>query len=164
MKKAGFTMTEVMMALGIFGMVMAGGYAVYISCHRTWYRASVAARAGNESNLILQKIVYGEGGTNGLRAAVRTNIVVVSSQDFWSVTYRNFDGAAYRFRYLDASDRVDYADLNVDSNLYHVISTRVSTSSIRPSGNGLSITVQTYSRDGRFAATNTATTYVHYRN
>ena len=48
MKKAGFTLTEMMVATSIFGMVMAGGLAVYVVCNTSWYNADIRMRSMRE--------------------------------------------------------------------------------------------------------------------
>lgn len=153
-----------MMALGIFGMVVAGGYGVYATCHRVWFQASAATIAGMDANIVVQKLVYGEGGTNGLRSACKTNVVLTAGPGEWSIRYTTFDGAGYCYRYVASGRRIEYADLSVDSNLYHVLSSSVITSSIAPSSDGVTVMVASVATEGRFTVTNATSTFVRYRN
>lgn len=67
--KPGFTLVEVLIAVLLFGLVMAGAIDVFIMCQKFWHATSLNMQAVRESSLALSRIVYGLETNNGLRAA-----------------------------------------------------------------------------------------------
>jgi len=162
MRKEGFTITEVMLASGLFGIVMAGALSVYFASNRSWFSADIQVRCMREADMIVQKMVYGAYGTNGLRSAISTNVSVSITGPQWSVTYSTPDGADYTYAYYPSGQIVTYSDLSL-SNLV-TIGTHVAASTLTVATNGLNVMVQVSLAEGRFAATDVLTTFVHYRN
>lgn len=163
MNREGFTLTEVVMALGIFGMVSAGAIGVYLTCSKTWYRTDVEMRVMKQLDLAMQKLTYGVGGTNGLRTAISTNVVIFYTNDNWMVTYKTPDNERYRFRYDRDSSSIHCTNL-VGGGREVPIATQVVGSMVTGSIDGITFTIQVGIQDGKFAATNSATSFVHYRN
>jgi prepilin-type N-terminal cleavage/methylation domain-containing protein len=164
MNKNGFTLTEIMFALGIFVMVTAGTFAAYIACNKSWYRSDVQIRSMNQANMALEKITYGVSGTNGLRSAVGTTVVATVSGGDWTLIYGTPDGASYRYRYVAADGNIVYANCATGADVCVIASKLVSSSIATNKDDGLTLRVRAGVQDGVFAATNEATTYVHYRN
>ncbi len=73
-RRAGFTMTELMVAAGIFSLVSAGAISLYLVCQRVWHATTMNIHATREVSLALNKIVYGMGTNLGLRAAIRVTL------------------------------------------------------------------------------------------
>lgn len=160
---AGFTLTEVVFAVGIFVLVSTALIGVYISCNRVWYRTDVNMRAMRQANFPLQKMVYGLGPADGLLSAVGTNVSVVSSGTFWQVWYSTIDGNRYRFYYDRPAGTISSTD-SATSNTT-IIGRDIVDSAITLSTNrGISIRVTAGVLDGRFSATNAVATYVKFRN
>ncbi len=67
--KRAFTLLEVMIAVGIFGLVMAGSIGVYVMCQKMWRKTALGMQTAREAGLALDRMVYGMGGDGGLRAA-----------------------------------------------------------------------------------------------
>jgi len=162
-KKCGFTLTEVMMATSIFGMVVAGAVAVFFAANRSWFSGDIQMRCAREADMILQRMTYGGTGVDGLRSAIFTNVSVAVTGAQWAVAYNTPDARRYCFAYDPVDHTVKYYDL-VLSNGASTIGQNVETSSVVTVTNGLNIMVQVALVEGRFAATNTMTTYVRYRN
>jgi prepilin-type N-terminal cleavage/methylation domain-containing protein len=167
MTKRGYTLVEVMLTTGIFSLVMAGSVAVYLACYKTWYSTDVAMQAAHNANMVVQRMVYGPHGSNGLRSAISTNVVTTTGSNNWSVTYCAPDGGRYQFAYVGSKEQVSYTDLtygasNAQSRL---IGSRIVASSITPmASTGLSVIVKAAAFHRLGSATNTLTSYIHYRN
>jgi type II secretory pathway pseudopilin PulG len=73
-----FTLTEVMMAAALFGLVVAGTISVFVMSQKLGHSTSLRMQTVRESSLALARMVYGLGTNNGLRAAgtimVNTNV------------------------------------------------------------------------------------------
>lgn len=164
MKKRGFTVTEIMLATSIFGMVMAGTLSVFFVANRSWFSGDIQMRCAREADMILQRMTYGGVGVNGLRSAIFTNVAVGVTGAQWSVTYNTPDGGIYNFAYDPSAHVIRYSDLVLSNNPAVTIGENVRTSTVSVITNGLDIMVQVGLVDGRFAATNTMTTYIRYRN
>ncbi|MBA4386767.1 MAG: hypothetical protein C0404_02230 [Verrucomicrobia bacterium] len=168
MNRAGFTVTELLMATGIFSMVSAGTVSVMLVCNWSWHRADVDMRSMNEANLVLEKIVYGVGGTNGIRSAVQTNVTVVTGTNGqWTLDYSSWDRIAYRVSYIPSNQLIAYTNVTSGGRQIplatHVVSSTATniTNSATP---GIMVMVRVGVHDGRFSSTNEASTFVHYRN
>jgi prepilin-type N-terminal cleavage/methylation domain-containing protein len=73
-----FTLLEVMIAIALFGLVMAGTIEVYIMCNKLWHATSLSMETSRLASLAIQRMVYGLGTNDGLRSAasisVNTNV------------------------------------------------------------------------------------------
>ena len=73
-----FTLLEVLIALALFGLVMAGTIEVYIMCNKVWHATSLSMDTSRMASLAIQRMVYGLGTNCGLRSAasisVNTNV------------------------------------------------------------------------------------------
>src|SRR5450759_3671085 len=91
MSTRAFTLLELMIAVGLFSLVMAGSLGVYIMCQRLWRATSLNMDTSNLASLAIQRIVYGVGTNSGLRAAtasiwVDTNKQNAVSSNYWDTT------------------------------------------------------------------------------
>src|SRR5450830_1592265 len=92
MSTRAFTLLELMIAVGLFGLVMAGSLGVYIMCQRLWRATSLNMDTSRMASLAIQRIVYGVGTNSGLRSAtasffsVDTNQHNSTSSNYWSTT------------------------------------------------------------------------------
>lgn len=65
----GFTMVELMVAVGVFSLVIAGSLGVYIMCQKAWRVTTLNMDTSRMANLAIQRMVYGVGTNSGLRSA-----------------------------------------------------------------------------------------------
>lgn len=70
----GFTLVELMIATGLFGLVIAGSLGVYIMCQRMWRSTSLSMDTSHMAGLAIQRMVYGVGTNSGLRAAAMVTL------------------------------------------------------------------------------------------
>jgi prepilin-type N-terminal cleavage/methylation domain-containing protein len=66
--RAGFTLTELLIAAGIAAMVVTGAVAIYVSILRVWGGIDLRMQADQEVNTVMNRLVYGFDGNLGLRA------------------------------------------------------------------------------------------------
>ncbi len=167
MKRNGHSLVEVLLAAGVLSLVMSGSIAVYWACNKTWLASDISMQAARRSNLVMQRIVSGYAGVNGVRSAIGSNVVVVAGTTNWSVTYDTVEGGQYRFVYNRAAQQVLYYDrsggnTNAPSRL---AGSRIVASSVVSMGaTGLTVTVQAVASNRQAQVTNALTTFVRYRN
>ena len=65
----GFTLVELMMAVALFGMIMAGAIGVFVMCQKLWHATSLSMATNRDGSIALARLVYGIGSNNGLRTA-----------------------------------------------------------------------------------------------
>lgn len=83
----GFTLVELLIALGLFGLVMAGSFSVYIMCQRMWRATALSMNTARMASLAIERMVYGMGNNSGLRAAASIVVDTNHHKDAVSVNY-----------------------------------------------------------------------------
>ncbi|MDD5677699.1 MAG: prepilin-type N-terminal cleavage/methylation domain-containing protein [Kiritimatiellae bacterium] len=88
--RSAFSLLELMIAVGLFGLVMAGSFSVYIMCQRMWRATSLSMDTARMASLAVERIVYGVGDNSGLRVAasisINTNMRNPTTLDYWNTT------------------------------------------------------------------------------
>ncbi len=86
----GFTLVELMVAVGLFSLVVAGSVGVYIMCQKIWRATTLNMDTSRMASLAIQRMVYGVGTNSGLRSAASvaldTNVgghPYVIANDYW---------------------------------------------------------------------------------
>lgn len=85
--RLGFSLVELMIAVGLFGLVMAGSFGVYNMCQRMWRSTSLSMDSARIASLALERMVYGVGNGSGLRAAAGILVDTNKHKDSTSVNY-----------------------------------------------------------------------------
>ncbi len=65
----GFTLIELMITVGLFGLVMAGSLGVYVMCQKSWQATVLDMQTDQMADMALAKIVTGVGTNSGIREA-----------------------------------------------------------------------------------------------
>ncbi|MFC1496924.1 type II secretion system protein J [Verrucomicrobiota bacterium] len=159
----GFTLTEMLMTVGVFSVIMSGVFAVYISGQKVWHQTSVNMRTANEASLIVEKMVYGISLYSGVRAAKGSTVNIVPSGNDWALSYESADSVTNLFEYDSGLGRISYSNTGSVSNPI-VTGEDVSGASVSNTGDGLVISVVVSITEGRFSSVNTVNSYVNYRN
>ncbi len=131
-----FTLIELMLALAIFSIIMAGAIGVFTMCQRLWYAISLDIETSQIANLAVERMIYGMGTNGGIRAAswfkVETNFgghPAVNPPRYWedmsaavpkanNSNYYLHKGCAYsydgswRLSYSNSYEGVKYIDFN----------------------------------------------------
>lgn len=74
MSARAFTLLETMIAVGLFGLMIAGSLGVYIMCLRMWRVTSLSIDTAQMANLAIERMVYGTGTNGGLRGAAMVTL------------------------------------------------------------------------------------------
>lgn len=165
-RQRGFTLSELMMAIAIFSMAMAGAYSVYFTCYRCYWKTDVQTRTAHITAMTIQKMFNGYNGSNGLRSAVTTttNVTLAATNGAWSIAYQTPDGMSHRFYYATNSQCILYSNSTWAAGRIGTVATYVVASSIANGTNGVSVYVRSRIREGNFSASNAMTSFIQYRN
>ncbi|MDF7800455.1 prepilin-type N-terminal cleavage/methylation domain-containing protein [Pontiellaceae bacterium B1224] len=152
--KRGFTLTEVMVALFIGMMAMAGFLTVFISFLSSSEAATVWRDADYNASMALERMARGTDATTGLRQFHLADIIVVSDGGDWTITD---DQTAEGFTYSTADQTISDLAGNIFIN-------NVVDSSISFSQNRLTLSVAISSREGKYETTREFNTTIQPRN
>ncbi|MBN1673466.1 MAG: prepilin-type N-terminal cleavage/methylation domain-containing protein [Kiritimatiellae bacterium] len=149
-RRPGFTLPEVLIALGLLTLVSAAVWSVYVFCQRIYGTQTVDIYATRDASMCLFNMVYGRGKQAGLRACVSATLV---SED--EISFVRPDGSAGRFLHKDRRI-VDEAG--------RVLCDDVEDFSISRTGSVLLLTLKKIDQEGMFTSTNDLNTVVYLRN
>jgi prepilin-type N-terminal cleavage/methylation domain-containing protein len=117
--RGGFSLTELMMALGIMGLVMAGGTVVYLMSQRLFHQTSAISKAYVGASTVIQRMIAGVGTGYGVRGAL-PSLAVVTENDGWSMTYEapsapsGFGTEKHYLRYQAPRGVIEYSRDSMD--------------------------------------------------
>ncbi len=86
-RPGGFTLVEVMIALSLFGLVVAGTLGVFILCQRMWRATALQMETARLAGLAVDRMVYGLGSNNGLRGAASVEVDDTRYKSLFSPVY-----------------------------------------------------------------------------
>lgn len=155
--KQGFTLVEVLVALGLTGLVMAGVSTSVWMCQRHWRSAEMYLRVCYESGHALQTIVYGMEGRGGLREA--ESVTVTEDTNGWQLAYLDADGVPRRYAYRSFSDTL-VGFLPEE----RVLCRDLARASAQTNGSGVLLRLEVRKRAGHRGWTNAVSTFVDLRN
>jgi len=64
-----FTLIELMIAVGVFSLVIAGSLGVYVMCQKFWQATTLDMQTSQMANMALSKMIFGVGTNAGIREA-----------------------------------------------------------------------------------------------
>lgn len=79
-RNAGFTLPEVMLALSISLMVIAGIFSAMFLNRNGWMMATATVRSSSATSMAIERLVYAAGGT-GLRAQRASDMELIQDLD-----------------------------------------------------------------------------------
>lgn len=158
----GFTLPEIMMTVGIFGLVMAGTFAVYLSSQKMWHSISLAMETSFDTSLILEKMVYGVGLNSGLRSAESSSVSVIPSGSDWTLSYVDPDDTTNSVNYDSALGQISSSNSGTTNS--SIIGRNIVSAAVTNTGDGLSIAIKVGKSKGMFSSTNEMSTFVKFRN
>jgi prepilin-type N-terminal cleavage/methylation domain-containing protein len=168
--RLGFTLSEVMIAVSVFGLVMASTIPAFMVCQRDWKWCSNQLTATQKASAALERLVYGVGDQYGFRSATAASVVVTPGVN-WSVSYTDIVGNASSFAYIQTNKQITFTGIHAvagpngtATNGTAVIGKNITAASVSNSALGMRITLTAAVSDSRYSATTTMTTYVSYRN
>ena len=151
----GFTLTEVLIAFGLLGIVSAGALSAFVMCYRMWYSTSMDLGTSREANKAMEWMVYGVGTHSGLRAT--KGVTYTGDTNGWTLVYTNDNEAATWFVYSVPKRTITYS-------VGSLIATNVAAATISSNADGVFITLRVSDARNRYASTNELTTFVELRN
>jgi len=101
-----FTLLETMIAVALFGLVVAGTIEMYIMCNKIWRATSLQMQTSQMADMAISKMVAGYGTNMGLRGA---NMIAIST---------NFHGWPYTINYWETNGQPPSSD----SHVHHICS------------------------------------------
>ena len=158
----GFTLTELMLAMGVTTMIMAGAMGVYLSSQRSWHTTSLEIGTATDASFALSRMVSGIGTNLGFRAAVESTVSVVSSGASWTVSYQVPDGPTNAIRYLSGAETIQYRNPPLAG--WVRVANGINAATASKSGKGINLMVRVGRQNGRFSATNEVSTFIAFRN
>ncbi len=162
----GFTMTEIMVAMGISSIVIVGAALTFSMGMRSYSQAVAETDASNRTNIALLRTAYGLNGNCGLRAAF-SPITALSNSDGWSITFNapsttSDEIQTSHMRYNKTTKTIELQS-GEDSSWYvigkHIVDSRIATASI-----GIQIMVRAQSVVGNKSTVNEKTSIITFRN
>ncbi len=162
MRLSGFTLTEIMVTMGVFSLVMAAAVPTFIMCQRSWAMTSAELEATQEASTALARMTYGVGAQYGLRSALASNVFLQTHSDGWTVTYKDISGASNMFAYSRSARRVIYDGSATTGSV--VIARNIVSATASNSGAGIYLSATCLYSEGRFSSSNTMSTFVAFRN
>ncbi len=154
--RAGFTLPELMLSLGVSLLVFTGLFAGFSLNRNGWLMATATVQSSSAASMTIERIVYGMGGRSlrAQRAADVELITDLDDEDAWLLRYE--DGT--RWIGYDAASQV-LVNENDDILGRDVAECRVE---LREGGFWIDLTVQ---QPGRFqVSTSRMRSYVRFRN
>jgi prepilin-type N-terminal cleavage/methylation domain-containing protein len=189
----GFTILEMMIAVAMFAIIMAGVIGVYVMCQKLWHATSLGMMTSRDGSIALSRMVYGIGTNSGLRTASSLSIEN-NMKGMWTGTNYVYPPAAgdsahflnpglgdgsWRITCSNAFDGIRWIDFNkVASNIVlwvespsdtnratrQLVGNYVSAAVVSSNGAGVSIQLTIIRQDGRYTSTNRIGTFVMMRN
>lgn len=85
---SGFTLAEVLIASGISVLVLLGVVTLLVSTLSSWHGVNLRMDADTEANLLLSRLVYGDGVRLGLRSASAQQVRLTDADGgSWTLDY-----------------------------------------------------------------------------
>jgi len=164
----GFSLTELMMALGIMGLVMAAGTVTYLMSLRVWHQTSAISKAYLGASTAIERILGGVGVGYGLRSAL-PGISIEVPEGGWTIAYTapsrtsGFGTEKHYVRYDRGRGVIEYTDDSM-GGLWSGVGQDVVDSAVAQDGEFVFLSVTTRELGGRDSATSTMGTTVRIRN
>ena len=185
-----FTLIEIMIAVGLFLIIIAGTLSIYLMCQKSWYKTSLFMEATQESSMWLARMVYGLGTNGGLREAssvyLNTNVhghwsgtnyppdagaanhhldYTTPADGSWALYVTNYAGIASGYEYNKNASNICFRPPNTLISNRLSVANYVTAASAIPTNKGinLSITVtRSYGITTNITAINS--TFIKMRN
>jgi prepilin-type N-terminal cleavage/methylation domain-containing protein len=202
-----FTLLELMIAIGLFGLVMAASLGVYVMCQKFWYATALNMQTDMLARMALSRMINGVGTNVGLREATSAVLYMYpetvansayihshltpATYTYWensslvppqdkdaAITFTcNFptfdDGGSWRLMFSNAVSGAQYIDYNcpyrtlslgTNAAKRTLLANYVQSAMVSTNGQGIAVTLTVFRRVGSLVSSNTATSYVQFRN
>ncbi len=166
-KSSGFSLTELLVSISIFSMVVAGTSTTFIMGIRAYRAASAETDASCQTSTTLTRMAYGIGGNCGLRAAF-TPVTTSSGNSGWQIRFSVPKGLAgsdvqvNQLRYDKNAKTISYQAGNNPS--WTIIGKNIVDSTISASATSVQVMIQSQSVIGNKSTLNKMASTISYRN
>ena len=167
MRKNGFTVTEVLMALWILAITMTAVGSLFITVNKQWYATSLQSKLANKVSIAMQKLTYGvvyDPYYPGLRAAEQASISISSTASNWAIIYSTPDTTDNSFFYNGGSQSLFFTPGGSATPLAIATNVIASTITTNAFGDGVEIMIRMSLTEGRYCYTNTMSSAISFRN
>ncbi|MCS7048716.1 MAG: prepilin-type N-terminal cleavage/methylation domain-containing protein [Verrucomicrobiae bacterium] len=149
----GFTLAEMLVAVAIASVVVAGTTSLFITFLRSYNNTTLMRNTATQASMGLERMVYGVGTNGGLRAAEASKVSVSYPSGGWRIEYRTNTW----FQYSPTTRRI----FNQSGK---TICTNVIASTLQYFTNSCAISVTVAESAGGRVHTNTMRSLVQFRN
>ena len=157
-RTGGYTLTEVMVSMGIATVVVLGMLNVSILFLRSYNTSTLMRNSGSRASMALERIVIGVGTNAGLREAATGTLVFTNTASGWRLSYNT----NFFFQYV-SSGKVITNDMG-KTICTNVLASSVSFYTRGSTTNACKIVLAVAESAGGDAWTNTMSTQVQFRN
>ncbi|NLB54909.1 MAG: prepilin-type N-terminal cleavage/methylation domain-containing protein [Lentisphaerae bacterium] len=188
--RRGFTLTEVIIALAILSLVMAGAFGIFIIAQKSWYSTSLTMNASRDTSVSMSKMVFGTDGRNCLRAAIGVHLdknyrgVYVDSKyppepddnshyltpgnpdGSWFLIITNYNASVSWITYNKAAQNLIFwpkADISAAAKRV-LIGNYIVEAEVTEFSKGLQLDLTSVRKHGSFTVTNKTSSFVKMRN
>jgi prepilin-type N-terminal cleavage/methylation domain-containing protein len=162
--KRGFTLVELMMAVGILTLVVAGSMTTYVLHRKGWESASLKYTTANKASRVMEEMVFGMSRSGG--AGYQTYSLRGVEAD--TIIFRTWPDGSWRLWYNDTGGfrtKLHYSMLDQTiRNRRVVIAKNVADSSAVLRDGGIEIHVEIEGSKGPITIASEMTTFVDFRN
>ena len=158
----GFTLTEIMVATAIMGIIMAGTLSFFVFTQESLKRNTVEMRSAHQTSMILERLVYGAEAFHGLRGAIATNVVSSGTAQNWTMTYSTPGGQTNTISYNGSQQEMNI--IGADDVSPTLIGENVIGASVSPISGGIMFEVMSVITEGQFTSSNLMSSAVNFRN
>ena len=158
-RAGGFTLVEMLVALTLSVLVLAGAWSVFLTCLRWWSSSDLFMRVSDANNQVVERLVYGSEGQGGLREA--DSVTVVTGTNGWTLTYHDTRSATNQsYQYNRAQGTLVHSPGGkvIGSNLTFASATTNVTLT------GVSLRVDLSQTERNSCYSNSLSTFVQFRN
>lgn len=161
-RRAGFTLTETLIASTIATLVLASAAGLLIFIQNSWHEASVRERASQLASTTLNRMVYGAGGQHrGLRSSGQ--VETTATNDGWILNMTDAEGKSMgTFEYDRTQQTIVFHPPNGGQAV--TIADSIVFADAAIADNRVALSVQTEVSRGRFSANHQLETLVSWRN
>lgn len=136
--KKGFTITEFLAVMVIMGLIISGAIAIYIRSTTIWQEGGVQIILQRNASMVMEKMVRGVYGTNGIREA--NSVALYSSNT--EIRYTSGIDNQERSFYLSGSEIIHDPNTSVSDDEFSIAeNARPITTPANQGGPGLEFSV-----------------------
>jgi len=163
----GFTLTELMMSVAVFTLVITGAVGTFAIGTRTWRATAAGMDASCQASTVLSRMAYGVVGNCGLRAAFAP-VSTSGDSSGWTIVFTVPAGVSglatqvNRLRYDSGTQQITFQ--GGSGGRWHILGKNVTASEISPSADSITVMVRTRAVVGFRSTVNEMTSTIGFRN